>query len=94
MKGFVTTHSFLSLDVVRVRSTDSQEPVQRVPKANANANPPSSPFSKKSTPSLQQESWRAQDQSSIFRSLSVHNSDIPDMFLIKRSLAFEDEDEA
>ena len=92
MKGYVTTHSFLSLDVVRVRSTDSQEPVQRVTKANANL--PSSPFSKKSTPSLQDKSWRAQDQSSIFRSQSVHTSDIPDMFLIKRSLAFEDEEEA
>ena len=92
MKGFVTTHSFLSLDVVRVRSTDSQEPVQRVNKANDEQT--SSPFPKTSTPSLQQKSWRAGDQSSIFRSQSVQTSDIPDMFLIKRSLAFEDEEEA
>lgn len=90
--GAITTHSFLSLDVVRVRSTDSQEPVQR--EAKADGHPESSPFSKKSTPNRHQQSWRAGGQSSIFRTPSVPTSEIPDMFLIKRSLAFEDDEDA
>jgi len=90
MKGSDTTHSFLSLDVVRVRSSDSQEPVQRLVKTNG----PSelSPFGEKSTPDRQQRSWHLGGQSSIFRSRSVPTSEIPDIFMIKRSLAFDDDE--
>lgn len=90
--GPISTHSFLSLDVVRVRSTDSTEPVGSGQKETGTTHQPS-PQAKKLTPDRQQYSWRTKDQSSIFRPAPPSRTETPDTLLIKRCLAFDDDDE-
>lgn len=88
----VATHNFLTLDVVRVRSTDSQEPVIRsIKNSSLNA---SSPIPIRATPDRQQEAWRTKDQASIFRSSPGSSPpQMADMLSIRRCLAFDEDDE-
>ena len=90
MRSSALANPFLSLDVVRVRSTDSTEPVVRAVKSTLEQQ--SSPIPNRPTPDRQQQPWRTKDQSSIFRSLPASEKEIPDVFSIKRCLAFDDDE--
>ena len=71
--------NLLAIDVMRTRSSDSTEPVTSLKTF----------LSTRVTPSHKLNSWRTKDESSIFRPPS---SDMPDMYSIKRCLAFDEDD--
>jgi hypothetical protein len=91
--------SVTSLDVVRVRSTDSTEPAHVAPATKNNVmTPPRSAIRRANGGTLPQHqlSWRTKDQSpSHFRtepsSSQSWPSGIPDLLTIGRSLAFDDD---
>jgi hypothetical protein len=89
-QGIIAEPKFIGIDVVRVRSNESTEAVERTYK------PPqgSPPSTIRLTPDRQVQSWRSKEQNSIFRTAPTATaSEIPDMFSIKRCLAFDEEDE-
>uniref|UniRef100_A0A6T6GBE5 Uncharacterized protein n=1 Tax=Craspedostauros australis TaxID=1486917 RepID=A0A6T6GBE5_9STRA len=104
-----TTQQFLGIDVSRTRSTESQEdtsPFRTPTKAgrhhqqhqqmiSSSMSRPSSIFATPQRPRKDSESsWRTKEtMGSIFRSPSQPADDIPDMFSIKRCLAFDDDDD-
>eukprot|EP00539_Tryblionella_compressa_P000287 CAMPEP_0178736274 /NCGR_PEP_ID=MMETSP0744-20121128/2348_1 /TAXON_ID=913974 /ORGANISM="Nitzschia punctata, Strain CCMP561" /LENGTH=115 /DNA_ID=CAMNT_0020388727 /DNA_START=82 /DNA_END=429 /DNA_ORIENTATION=- len=94
-----------SIDVVRVRSSDSTEPVnvssashkqqsqqQGVVVSSPPRNSTKSPATTlgPKTPPRELSSWRCKESSSIFRSTTP--VDVPDFFSIERSLAFDEDD--
>jgi hypothetical protein len=87
-----TPLKFLGIDVKRTHSTESTEDVH--------ANNLKTPI-KSISPAVKRtytdhRSWRIKEMSSIFRAppkVSPEHQEIPDMFSIKRCLAFDDEDE-
>lgn len=88
----IQPHKFLGIDVSRVRSTDSTEPVENTLKPRQSP-VAASPVNNRLTPDRQQEScWRTKGQDSIFRAAATPASEIPGMFEIKRSLAFDEDD--
>jgi hypothetical protein len=73
------SHKLLDIiNVVRTRSHDSTEPVDSPFKSH--------PTSRMTPPSH----WRTKDESSIFRTRTTDDSEIPDMLCIKRCLAFDE----
>ena len=94
----MTGPKFLGIDVNRVRSSDSTEPVAPTlkPQQQQQVFAASPAVKPRLTPDRQhhQSSWRTKDQASIFRSPATPSaSEIPGMFEIKRSLAFDEDDD-
>jgi hypothetical protein len=89
-QGIITEPKFIGIDVVRVQSNESTEAVEQTYK------PPqgSPPSTTQLTPNCQVQLWRTKEQHSVFRTApTAAASEIPDMFSIKRCLAFDEEDE-
>jgi hypothetical protein len=88
--GIITQPKLIGIDVVRTRSTESTESVNASTKTPKSIRVPS-----QRTPEKERFSWRTKDIGSIFRSPPSPSSsqEIPDMFTIRRSLAFDEDDE-
>jgi hypothetical protein len=86
---------YLGIDVFRTRSSESTESVgHNRTKSGGSVTTPSKQQHMPSSPqrSTREKSWRTKDMDSIFRCSSSPPSEIPDMFSIKRTMAFDEDD--